>query len=84
MSDEAKPNAVRDAGETSAPGRSRRIGSRLRWCFIFIVLLMTTGNALMLWQFETVRTQRERLLGVDQELVAVLRFQSNLPKMGCR
>ena len=54
------------------------IGSRLRWCFVFIVLLMTVGNALLLWQFTLVRQQRERLLGVDQELISVLRFQTHL------
>ena len=80
LSDEAKTNAVRDASETPAQsrGRGRRIGTRLRWCFVFIILLMAAGNALMLWQFHTVRYQRERLLGVDQELIAVLRFQTNL------
>ncbi|MGC1907675.1 MAG: sigma 54-interacting transcriptional regulator [Candidatus Acidiferrum sp.] len=79
MTTEAQPNTVRVGGQTPAPVRGGgRIGSRLRWCFVSIILLMTTGNALMLWQFQTVRHQRERLMGVDQELVAVLRFQTNL------
>lgn len=65
-------------GKTFALTRRVLIGSKLRWCFIFIVLLMTIGNALLLWQFNLVRHQRERLLGVDQELIAVLRFQSHL------
>ena len=64
--------------KTFALTRRVLIGSKLRWCFIFIVLLMTVGNALLLWQFNVVRDQRERLLGVDQELIAVLRFQTNL------
>ena len=63
---------------TLAPIRRVLIGTRLRWCFIFVVLLMTAGNGLLLWQFSYVRYQREHLLGVDQELIAVLRFQTHL------
>jgi len=54
------------------------IGPRLTLCFIFIILLMLGGNALLLWQFHLVRLQEERLTGVGQELIAVLRFQSDL------
>jgi transcriptional regulator with PAS, ATPase and Fis domain/HAMP domain-containing protein len=54
------------------------IGPRLTFCFIFIILLMLGGNALLLWQFHLVRLQEERLTGVGQELIAVLRFQSDL------
>ncbi len=54
------------------------IGPRLTLCFIFIILLMLGGNALLLWQFHLVRLQEERLSGVGQGLVAVLRFQSDL------
>jgi PAS domain S-box-containing protein len=63
---------------TFAPIRRVLIGSRLRWCFVFIVLLMTAGNGLLLWQYSYVRHQREHLLGVDEELIAVLRFQTHL------
>jgi PAS domain S-box-containing protein len=55
-----------------------RIGRRLRWCFVLIILLMSAGHALLLWQFHVVHTQANRLKGVDQELVAVLRFQTSL------
>jgi PAS domain S-box-containing protein len=65
-------------GKTFGLTRRVLIGSKLRWCFVFIVLLMTIGNALLLWQFNLVRQQRERLLGIDQELIAVLRFQTHL------
>ncbi len=65
-------------GQTFGLTRRVLIGSKLRWCFVFIVLLMTIGNALLLWQFNLVRQQRERLLGIDQELIAVLRFQTHL------
>jgi PAS domain S-box-containing protein len=54
------------------------LGSRLTLFFIFIILLMLGGNGLLLWQFHLVRLQAERLTGVDQELIAVLRFQSDL------
>jgi PAS domain S-box-containing protein len=54
------------------------IGPRLTLFFIFIILLMLGGNALLLWQFHLVRLQAERLTGVDRELIAVLRFQSDL------
>ena len=64
--------------DTSMSIRSWLIGSRLRWCFILVVLLMSVGNGLLVWQFNVVRSQRERLLGVDQELITVLRFQTQL------
>jgi formate hydrogenlyase transcriptional activator len=65
-------------GKTFALTRRVLIGSKLRWCFIFIVLLMTIGTALLLFQFNMVKQQRERLLGIDQEVIAVLRFQTHL------
>ncbi len=67
-----------NTAENIAPIRRVLIGTRLRWCFIFVVVLMTAGNGLLLWQFSYVRQQREHLLGVDQELIAVLRFQTHL------
>ena len=71
-------------GKTFPPLRSLLIGTRLRWCFIFVVVLMTAGNGLLFWQFSYVRYQREHLLGVDQELIAVLRFQTNLRSFHAR
>src|SRR6201996_2207215 len=64
--------------KTFTPLRSVLIGTRLRWCFIFVVLLIAAGCGLMLWQFSYVRYEREHMLGVDQELIAVLRFQTHL------
>lgn len=58
-------------------GRSG-IGRRLTLCFVMIVLLMASGSVLLLWQFHQVRVRMDRLNGVDQELIAVLRFQNNL------
>jgi formate hydrogenlyase transcriptional activator len=64
--------------KTLTPIRTGLIGSRLRLSFLLVVLLMTAGYGLLVWQFDVVRQQRERLLGVDQELIAVLRFQTHL------
>jgi formate hydrogenlyase transcriptional activator len=58
--------------------RQTRIGRRLGWCFVLIILLMSAGHALLLWQFHVVHVQANRLKGVDQELIAVLRFQTAL------
>ena len=58
--------------------RRTRIGRRLGWCFVLIILLMSAGHALLLWQFHVVHLQANRLKGVDQELIAVLRFQTAL------
>jgi formate hydrogenlyase transcriptional activator len=54
------------------------IGARLIVCFVIIVLLMLAGNGLLLWQFHVIRTQEARVSGVNQELMAVLRFQTDL------
>jgi PAS domain S-box-containing protein len=54
------------------------IGPRLTLSFVVIIVLMLAGNTFLLWQFHSVRAQQGRLTGVDQELIAVLRFQSDL------
>ncbi len=54
------------------------IGPRLILGFVFIILSMLTADAVVLWQFHLVRTQAERLNGIDQKLVAVLRVHSSL------
>ena len=54
------------------------IGPRLTLCFVVIILLMLGGNGLLLWQFHLVRAQEARVTGVGQELIAVLRFQTDL------
>jgi formate hydrogenlyase transcriptional activator len=55
-----------------------RIGRRLSISFVVIILLMSAGDALLLWQLHLVRTEAYHLKGVDQELIAVLRFQTSL------
>src|ERR1700687_2182962 len=54
------------------------IGPRLILGFIFIILSMLAADAVILWQFHLVRTQAERLNGIDQKLVAVLRVHTSL------
>jgi signal transduction histidine kinase/HAMP domain-containing protein len=54
------------------------IGRRLTVCFVLIILVMSGGSGLLLWQFHLVHVQAARLNGVDQELIAVLRFQTSL------
>src|SRR5882724_4131328 len=54
------------------------IGPRLILGFMFIILSMFAADAVILWQFHLVRTQAERLNGIDQKLVAVLRVHTSL------
>jgi PAS domain S-box-containing protein len=54
------------------------IGPRLILGFVFIILSMLVADAVILWQFDLVRAQAERLNGIDQKLVAVLRVHTSL------
>jgi PAS domain S-box-containing protein len=54
------------------------IGPRLALCFVLIIVAMLIGDAIVLWQFQTVRSQAGRLNGYDQEFVAVLRVHESL------
>ena len=54
------------------------IGPRLILGFVFIILSMLAADAVILWQFHLVRSQAERLNGIDQKLVAVLRVHTSL------
>ena len=71
-------NLVRHFAKWSGRLSRFSIGPRLTACFILLILLMLSGNGLLLWEFHLVRAQFERLAGVDQELTAVLRFQNGL------
>lgn len=64
-------------GRTSYLSRFN-IGPRLRACFLLIVLFLLVGNALLASQLYLLRVQADRLAAVDQELIAVLRFQTSL------
>ena len=54
------------------------IGPRLILGFVFIMLSMLAADAVVLWQFQLVGTQAERLNGVDQKLIAVQRVYTSL------
>src|SRR6202048_4241027 len=54
------------------------IGPRLILGFAVIIFSMLATDAVILWQFHLVRTQAERLNGIDQKLVAVLRVHTSL------
>jgi PAS domain S-box-containing protein len=66
------------AGKRSFRLHRLNIGPRLTLCFVFIILAMLLGNAVLLWQFHQARVQAERLNGVDQELIVVLQAHTNL------
>jgi HAMP domain-containing protein len=66
------------AGEKTLHLHRLNIGNRLTLCFVCIILAMLVGNAILLWQFHRVRTDAERLSGVDQQLIAVLQAHTNL------
>jgi PAS domain S-box-containing protein len=69
---------AKKAGERSFPFGKFNIGPRLTLCFVFIILAMLLGNAVLLWQFHRAQDQVERLRGVDQELIIVLQAHTNL------
>jgi PAS domain S-box-containing protein len=54
------------------------IGPRLALSFVLIIVAMLVGDAIVLWQFHTVRDQAGRLNGYDQEFVTVLRVHESL------
>ena len=54
------------------------IRRRLTLCFVFIILAMLAGNAILLWQFDRARAQAERLSSVDQKFISVLQAHINL------
>jgi transcriptional regulator with PAS, ATPase and Fis domain/HAMP domain-containing protein len=54
------------------------IHRRLTLCFIFVIVLMLVGNGVLLWQLHLIRVQVERLNGVNEELIEVLRVHTDL------
>jgi PAS domain S-box-containing protein len=55
-----------------------KIAPRLVLCFAFIVLLMLVGDGLLVWQFNLVRQQSDRVSAVARELAVVSRFQTDV------
>ena len=54
------------------------IGPRLVLGFGLIIVAMLVADAVVLWQFQVVRVQAERLSDIDQARIAVLRVHSGL------
>ena len=69
---------VRSAEAKALHGIDLNIGPRLILGFVVIILSMLAADAVVLWQFHLVRVQAERLNGIDQKLVAVLRVHTSL------
>ncbi len=54
------------------------IGRRLTLILALLIALILGGNGLVILQFERARLQTDRLTGVSQQLIAVLRLQEGL------
>jgi signal transduction histidine kinase len=54
------------------------IGPRLNLTFAVLIALILGGNGLLIWQFHIASRQADRLTGVSQQLIAVLRLQESL------
>src|SRR5215831_8350509 len=53
-------------------------GPRLTLAFALLIILILSGNALVIWQFRIARTQTVRLTGANQQQIAVLQLRANL------
>jgi signal transduction histidine kinase len=54
------------------------IGPRLALTFALLIALILGGNGLLVWQFHIARLQTDRLTGVNQQVITVLRLQKSL------
>jgi signal transduction histidine kinase len=59
-------------------GNYFNIGRRLTLTLALLIALILGGNGLVVLQFENARRQTDRLTGVSQQLIAVLRLQESL------
>ena len=59
-------------------GNNLNIGRRLTLTLALLIALILVGNGLVVLQFERARLQTDRLTGVSQQLIAVLRLQESL------
>jgi len=62
----------------SLDGNSFNIGRRLTLTLALLIILILGGNELVILQFQRARLQTDRLTGVSQQLIAVLRLQEGL------
>jgi signal transduction histidine kinase len=63
---------------TSPNGNYFNIGRRLTLILALLVVLILGGNGLVIYQFKRAQLQTDRLTGVSQQLIAVLRLQESL------
>ena len=56
------------------------IGPRLILCFTLIISSMLAGDVIVIWQFQVVQAEAERLNQYDEEFATVLRVYSDLLK----
>ena len=52
------------------------IKTRLTFCFVLIIALMSVGTGIMLWQSHVMRTQANRLTQLDEQFMEVQRVHS--------
>src|SRR3979411_2034254 len=69
---------VRGAEARILHPRRVNIGPRLVLGFGLIIVAMLAADAVVLWQFQAVRSQSERLSEIDQARIAVLRVHTGL------
>jgi len=54
------------------------LGPRLTVTFALLAAFILGGNGLLIWQFRIARLQTDRLVGVSQQMMSVLRLQGSL------
>jgi CHASE3 domain sensor protein len=52
------------------------IKTRLTFCFVLIIALMSVGIGILLWQSHVMRTQANRLKEMDEQFMEVQRVRS--------
>src|SRR5258708_40042770 len=52
------------------------IKTRLTFCFVLIIALMSMGTGILLWQSHVMRTQATRLKKMDKQFMEVQRVRS--------
>src|SRR5580698_3858839 len=62
----------------SPDGNYFYLGRRLTLTLALLVAMILGGNGLVILQFERARLKTDRLTGVSQQLIAVLRLQESL------
>jgi len=55
-----------------------RHGSRPAVIFAVLIALILGGNGLLIWQFHQARQETERLMGVNRQLISLLRLHDSL------